>query len=137
MHLSFWGAAGEVTGSKHILEVGDKKILLDCGLHQGRREESDEKNRTLPFDAKSIDAVLLSHAHIDHCGLLPLLVKNGFTGSIFCTKVTADVLEPMLLDSAHIQEMEAKYWQKPRYKKCTTCPTTPIYTEEHARQTFE
>src|ERR1035438_1022121 len=85
MKLTFWGAAGTVTGSMHLLECGGQRFLLDCGLYQGRRKDADLKNRHLPFPGASIDTVVLSHAHIDHSGNLPTLVKNGFTGPIFST----------------------------------------------------
>ena len=109
MQIHFHGAAGGVTGSKHIIEVSGKKILLDCGMYQGQRKQSMELNKTLPFSPQEIDAVLLSHAHIDHSGLLPLLAKMA-TGDIWCTPATADILTPMLLDAAHIQEADAQYF---------------------------
>src|ERR1035438_8134031 len=90
MKLTFWGAAGTVTGSMHLLESDGKRFLLDCGLFQGRRKDTDLKNRNLPFPGDSIDAVVLSHAHIDHSGNLPTLVKNGFAGPIFSTPATID-----------------------------------------------
>src|SRR5712692_2627095 len=104
MRLTFWGAAGTVTGSMHLLETGGKRYLLDCGLYQGRRKDADLKNRKLPFPGGSIDAVLLSHAHIDHSGNLPTLVKNGFTGPIYTTPATVDLCLAMLADSAFLQE---------------------------------
>src|SRR5215203_1403917 len=107
--LTFWGAAGGVTGSMHLLEVGNHKVLLDCGLHQGRREEARQRNAHFPFHPKQIDAVVLSHAHIDHCGNLPTLVRQGFNGPIFCTPPTRDLLRVMLYDSAKIQEEEAAH----------------------------
>ena len=90
MKLTFWGAAGTVTGSMHLLESGGKRYLLDCGLYQGRRKDADAKNRHLPFPGDSIDAVVLSHAHIDHSGNLPTLVKNGFAGPIYSTPANDD-----------------------------------------------
>jgi len=107
--LTFWGAAGGVTGSMHLVEVGNHKILLDCGLQQGRREESRQRNGHFPFHPNQIDAVILSHAHIDHCGNLPTLVRQGFTGPIFCTPPTRDLLRVMLADSAKIQEEDAAH----------------------------
>jgi metallo-beta-lactamase family protein len=102
MKLTFQGAAGTVTGSLHQLEVAGKGYLLDCGMYQGRRKEAERRNRDFPFDAASIDAVVLSHAHIDHSGRLPLLVKNGFRGPIYATSATTDLCGAMLLDTAHI-----------------------------------
>ena len=104
MKLQFLGAARTVTGSCHLLEVGKKNILLDCGLFQGRRKESFERNRHFSFEPAQIDAVVLSHAHIDHSGNLPTLVARGFGGPIHCTKATKDLCEWMLRDSAQIQE---------------------------------
>lgn len=112
MKITFLGAAGDVTGSKHLLTIGDKKILLECGMYQGRRREAYERNKELPFDATTIDAVILSHAHIDHSGLLPLLVKNGFKGPIHMTRGTAAVLAPLLMDAAAIQAEDVAYFKK-------------------------
>ncbi len=109
MKLTSFGAAGEVTGSQHLLEVGDRRILLDCGLFQGHRAESRLKNERFHCLPKKLDAVILSHAHMDHCGNLPGLSKAGFHGPIFCTEATADVAEMMLEDSAHIQAEDARY----------------------------
>jgi metallo-beta-lactamase family protein len=107
--LTFWGAAGGVSGSMHLLEVGNHKVLLDCGLHQGRREEARQRNAHFPFHPHQIDAVILSHAHIDHCGNLPTLVRQGFAGPVFCTPPTRDLLRIMLADSAKIQEEDAAH----------------------------
>lgn len=101
MKLSFYGADQCVTGSCHCLEVGGKRILVDCGLQQGRDEVS---NAEFPFAAGSVDYVLVTHAHIDHSGRIPMLIKQGFQGRILTTRLTADLLDIMLLDSAHIQE---------------------------------
>ncbi|MFA6992604.1 MAG: MBL fold metallo-hydrolase [Candidatus Gracilibacteria bacterium] len=117
MKIKFAGAAGEVTGSKHIISFNGKKILLDCGMFQGRRKESDEKNRNFAFNPKEIDAVILSHAHIDHSGLLPYLVKGGYAGPIYCTHATRDLCNYMLADSAFIQEREYEWLQKEAKKK--------------------
>ncbi len=109
MRITFHGAAGTVTGSMHELEVDNRRYLLDCGLYQGRRKEAERRNRTLDVPAHSIDAVVLSHAHIDHTGRLPLLVKQGFTGPIFTTPATIDLCQSMLRDTAHIQESDAEF----------------------------
>ena len=110
MKITFHGAAQNVTGSKHLIETDDGyRLLLDCGFHQGHRKEAEKLNRNFPIDAKEVDAVILSHAHLDHCGLLPLLVKQGYQGKIYATPATADVANFMLQDSAHIQESDAEY----------------------------
>jgi metallo-beta-lactamase family protein len=109
VQIEFAGAAREVTGSCHILRVGERTILLDCGMFQGRREESREKNQSLPLPVEQIDAVVLSHAHIDHSGRLPFLVRHGYRGPIYCTAATRDLCSVMLADSAHIQEKDAEF----------------------------
>ncbi|MFZ7126150.1 MAG: MBL fold metallo-hydrolase RNA specificity domain-containing protein [Desulfobacterales bacterium] len=109
MKISFLGAVREVTGSMHLLDTGSDRILLDCGFHQGRRKETEEKNRHLPVDPANLTNAVLSHAHIDHSGRLPFLVKSPFHGRIITTRVTADACEYMLRDSAHIQESDAEY----------------------------
>ena len=105
MQIEFSGAAQEVTGSCHILRVGTRTVLLDCGLFQGRRSESRDKNMRLPLPVDEIDGVVLSHAHIDHAGRLPYLVAQGYKGSIWATSATRDLCALMLADSAHIQEV--------------------------------
>ncbi|MBL8756690.1 MAG: MBL fold metallo-hydrolase, partial [Planctomycetes bacterium] len=107
--LRFLGAARHVTGTKHLLEIGRTKVLLDCGLVQGPRKVADEANRNLPIAGRDVDALVLSHAHIDHCGALPRLVKDGYAGRIWCTDATADMLRMMLMDSAHIQAQDARH----------------------------
>jgi len=131
MELQFWGAARVVTGSMHLLSVNGHKLLLDCGLYQGRRKIAFEINRTLPFDASEIDALVLSHAHIDHSGNIPTLVKNGFRGVIWCTRATKDLLQYMLRDSAHIQESDVRYVNKKRRRQGKK-PFEPLYTDDDA-----
>ncbi|MBT7736687.1 MBL fold metallo-hydrolase, partial [Candidatus Peregrinibacteria bacterium] len=131
MKIKFAGAAGEVTGSKHLITFNGKKILLDCGMFQGRRKESDEKNREFLFDPKEVDAVILSHAHIDHSGVLPYLTKNGFKGPIYCTHATRDLCNYMLADSAYIQEREIE-WLKKKKKLAKEEYQEPFYTIEDA-----
>jgi len=109
MEITFLGAVREVTGSMHVLSVNNDRIMLDCGMFQGRRKESAEKNRVLQVDPEKITNVVLSHAHIDHSGRIPVLTKNGFSGRIVCNRATADACEYLLLDSAHIQESDAAY----------------------------
>lgn len=109
MDITFAGAAREVTGSCHIVRVGSSTIALDCGMFQGKRRESDRKNRELPLPVESLDALVLSHAHIDHSGRVPFLVRNGFKGPIYCTPATRDLSAYMLQDSAHIQTKDAEH----------------------------
>ena len=109
MHITFYGAVREVTGSMHLITTEDDRVLLDCGMFQGRRRESAEKNKVMPFDPKILTNVVLSHAHIDHSGRLPLLAKHDFAGRIICTRATAAACEYLLLDAAHIQESDANY----------------------------
>lgn len=135
MKITFHGAARTVTGSQHLIEVNGKRILLDCGLYQGKRSETYSRNQTLPFDAASIDILVLSHAHIDHSGNIPNLVKSGFTGDIYCTYATRDLCATMLLDSAHIQESDAEYVNKQRRRK-GEAPIEPIYTQADARRSL-
>ena len=117
MKLTFWGAARTVTGSMHELTVNGRRYLLDCGTFQGRRQEARERNSHLPFRATDVAAVLLSHAHIDHSGNLPTLTKNGYAGPIYTTPASADLCDPMLLDSANIQERDAEYINKRDWRR--------------------
>lgn len=128
--LEFLGAAGTVTGSKHLVRAGGERILLDCGLFQGLKELRLRNWRALPVDAGEIDAVVLSHAHVDHSGALPLLVKQGFRGPIYCTPGTADLLSVMLLDAARLQEEEAEFANRHGYSKHH--PALPLYSVEDA-----
>lgn len=109
MHVTFYGAVREVTGSMHLLATETDHVLLDCGLNQGRRKESAEKNRVMPFDPDILTNMVLSHAHIDHSGRIPLLTRRGFSGRIVCTRATEDACRYLLPDSAHIQEQDAEY----------------------------
>src|SRR4051812_44642580 len=126
MKITFFGAAQNVTGSKHLIQTDNFNLLLDCGLHQGKRREANELNRQLPFPAKSIDAVILSHAHADHCGMLPVLVKQGFQGKIYSTTATADIAPLILQDSAKIQEQDAIYFNE--NLPVGADPIAPLYT---------
>ncbi|HUQ92233.1 MAG TPA: MBL fold metallo-hydrolase [Bryobacteraceae bacterium] len=137
MKLSFWGAAKTVTGSMHALEMGGKRILLDCGLYQGRRKEAEERNRTFPFPARDVDAVVLSHAHIDHSGNLPGLVKQGFRGPIYSTAATADLCNAMLKDSAFVQMKDCEFINKRRRRRRLVEPEPGDECEEHALYTIE
>ncbi len=131
MKLISYGAAREVTGSKHMLIVGENKILFDCGMFHGHRDEADKKNQEFGFDPKELDAVVLSHAHIDHSGNLPLLVKQGYKGPIFCTSATEDLCKHMLMDSAYIQEREVEYLNEKKRRKGDDL-VEPLYTQEDA-----
>jgi metallo-beta-lactamase family protein len=135
MNISFHGAAGETTGSKHVIEVNGKRVLLECGLFHGRRKETEHKNRNIPFDPKSIDAMILSHAHIDHSGNIPTLVSQGYEGNIFATPATRDLCSIMLRDSAHIHEKDVEYVNK-KHAKRGEPPVEPLYTMEEAVQSM-
>ena len=127
MKLTFWGAARTVTGSMHLLEVNGYRLLLDCGLFQGKRQLTYERNLNFPFDPASLDAVVLSHAHIDHSGNLPNLVKQGFANSIWSTPATRDLSVAMLQDSGHIQQQDAEYINRKRQRDGLP-PIEPLYT---------
>jgi metallo-beta-lactamase family protein len=133
MRITFHGAAQTVTGSQHLLEVNGKRLLLECGLHQGRRKEAIRRNRNFPFNPLKIDAVLLSHAHIDHSGNLPHLIKKGYRGPIYATDATAHLANIMLIDSGHIHESDAEYLNKRRSRRGEE-PVEPLYTIEDASQ---
>ncbi len=132
MHVEFHGAAGEVTGSLHRVVVGDGSVLLDCGLVQGHRAEANRKNRSLPRWAVEADALVLSHAHIDHSGNIPGLIKAGFEGNIYCTPATRDLCSVMLRDAAMIQQQDARYLNRRRDKGAE--PIEPLYTVEDAQE---
>lgn len=134
MKIRFLGAAREVTGSKHlIITDAGKKILLDCGMYQGKGLETDSMNRNLGFDPAEIDHLILSHAHIDHSGLIPYMYKLGFRGSIVCTNATRDLCAVMLADSAHIQELDVKWFNKKRARN-NLKPVEPIYSVYDAEE---
>ena len=133
MKIKFYGAARTVTGSMHLLEINGSRILLECGLFQGKRNETYERNRHFPFAPSKIDAVLLSHAHIDHSGNLPNLVKQGYEGKITATRATTHLVRLMLRDSGHIQESDIAYANKKRAKKGLP-PMEPLYTLEDAEK---
>jgi metallo-beta-lactamase family protein len=132
MQIQFLGATGTVTGSKYLVSAGARKILIDCGLFQGFKQLRLRNWAQLPVDPRGIDAVVLTHAHIDHSGYLPLLVKNGFRGKIFCSSATRDLCEILLPDSGHLQEEEARYANQKGYSKHH--PALPLYTRGDAEQ---
>jgi metallo-beta-lactamase family protein len=133
MRIHFLGAARTTTGSLYLLELNGQRLLLECGLFQGRRGETMERNRKFPFDPKEIDAVVLSHAHIDHCGNLPNLCRQGFEGNIYCTFATRDLASVMLEDSAEIQRDDAAFVSKKRAKKGLP-PVEPLYSVTDAEK---
>ena len=133
MRIHFFGATRTTTGSMYLFEINGKRLLLECGLFQGHRDETMERNRHFPFDPKSVDAVVLSHAHIDHCGNLPNLCQQGFGGSIFCTFATRDLASIMLEDSAEIQRADAEYVSKKRAKQGLP-PVEPLYSATDAEK---
>lgn len=136
MDITFVGAAQTVTGSLHLFEYKKQKFILECGLFQGHREEAERINRTFPFRPKDIQAVILSHAHIDHSGNLPNLVQRGFSGSIYCTAATKDVTTLLLTDSAKIQEYDFAYLNKKR-KKSGLPPKELLYTQADVDNTVK
>jgi len=136
MDIKFYslGAAGEVTGSKHIFEIDGKSYLIDCGVFQGSRAESDRKNRDFGISADKIEAAVLTHGHLDHCGLFPLLVKNGYRGNIYATPASRDIASLIMMDSANIQARDAEYLRKQAAKKGEKFTWTPLYDEKDAIQ---
>lgn len=131
MKLKFCGANRTTTGSRHLLEINGAQILLECGLFQGRRAKTEAYNTQLVFDPRAISVLLLSHAHIDHAGIIPVLCRDGFTGRIYCTAPTADLCRVMLMDSAYIQEQDAQFVSKKRAKQGLP-PVQPLYTQADA-----
>ena len=132
--LTFLGAAGTVTGSKHLLDAGSARVLIDSGLFQGLKELRERNWQPLPFDPRSLDAIVLTHAHLDHCGYLPRLFANGFRGRIFCTGGTRDLCTLVLPDAAHIQEEDARDANRRGDSKHE--PALPLYTVEDAQRTL-
>ncbi len=132
MNLSFHGAVRSVTGSRHLIEANGIRVLMDCGLFQGRRDESERRNRYLGFDPKDVHAVLVSHAHIDHSGALPALAKHGFSGQVFATRATGDLMEVMLADSAHLQESDCSYVNR-KEQRTEQSGRRPFYTTDDVR----
>ncbi len=133
MRVNFHGAAHTVTGSQHLIEVNGSKLLLDCGLYQGRRSETYERNLNFRYDPKTVNAVILSHAHIDHAGNLPNLTKQGYEGPIYATRATADLASLMIRDSGRIQESDAEFVNKKRAQRGEG-PIEPLYTEQDAEE---
>ncbi len=142
MEIHFWGATRTVTGSMHELRHGNRRILLDCGLFQGRRNEARDRNCCFPFPPSTVDRVILSHAHIDHSGNLPNLVKQGFDGPIHATAATQDLCRAMLKDSAYLQQRDAEYLMRRRDRRKRVMDNyeepvvEPLYTTEDAERTF-
>lgn len=132
MRITSFGAAETVTGSKHLLEVNGKRVLFDCGMFQGARQESEARNRELPFDPASLDAVVITHAHIDHVGVLPMLAKGGYRGPIYSTPATRDLCTIMLLDSAHLQKRDAEFLSKKHRSY-----VSPLYDDTHVYETMK
>jgi metallo-beta-lactamase family protein len=133
--LSFWGGAGTVTGSKYLIETDRARVLVDCGMFQGLKELRERNWQEPPFNARSVDAVLITHAHIDHTGYLPRLVSHGFHGPIYCSRGTADLMKILLPDAARLQEEEADY--RNRHKATKHSPALPLYTERDAQRTLQ
>lgn len=131
--LTFYGAIEGVTGSMYLLQAGNSRILLECGLFQGRREEEDANHQPFPFDPSSIDAVVLSHGHLDHSGRLPLLVAEGFRGPIYMTRPTCDLIEVLLKDAASLQERDAE-WENKRKRRAGKKEIEPLYTLEDVEE---
>lgn len=133
--ISFWGGVGTVTGSKYLVESGDSRVLVDCGLFQGFKELRERNWQEPPFDPRSLDAVLITHAHIDHTGYLPRLVKQGFHGPVYCSRGTADLLKILLPDSGRLQEEDADF--RNRHNLTKHKPALPLYTEKDAYASLE
>jgi metallo-beta-lactamase family protein len=132
MSLYSLGAAGEVTGSRHVLEIDGKSFMVDCGAFQGSRAEADRKNRNMVIESDRIEGIVLTHGHFDHCGMLPLLAKNGYRGNIYATPATRDISNLVMMDSANIQARDAEYLRKQARKTGEKFDWQPIYTEQDA-----
>ena len=135
MHLDFYGAAGTVTGSKFLLSNGKQRVLVDCGLFQGVKQNRLRNWEDPPFDPTTLNAIVLTHAHLDHSGYLPVLVKNGYNGPVYCTTGTHELSEIILRDSGYLQEEDAKYRNK--YKTTKHDPALPLYTRKDAEQSLK
>ena len=135
IRIRFLGASRNVTGSRSLVEAGGRRVLVDCGMHQ-ERQHRDRDFESFPVSPDSIDAVLLTHAHLDHCGYLPKLVRDGFSGPIFCTPASADIGRIVMLDSGHLQEEDAKYKRKRHSKagKTARFGYDPLYTVADAKE---
>lgn len=133
MRIHFHGAARTVTGSQHLIEINGARLLLECGLFQGRRADTYERSRKFPYDPRRLDAVILSHAHIDHCGNLPNLIKQGFAGPIYATRATAELADIMLRDSGHVHETDVEFVNRRRARRGEP-PVEPLYTMADAER---
>ena len=133
LEIQSCGAAGEVTGSCHLIRVAGKQVLLDCGLIQGRAKDEARNRDPFPFDPASLDAVILSHAHIDHSGRLPLLIKGGFDGPIYTHSASADLCDTLLKDSAHLNFKNTQ-WENKHRKRRGKAPLEPLYVREDAER---
>src|SRR5882672_1569131 len=132
--LSFWGGVGTVTGSKYLVDTGRARVLVDCGMFQGLKKLRERNWQEPPFDPRSLNAVLITHAHIDHTGYLPRLVSQGFHGPVYCSRGTADLLKILLPDAARLQEEDADY--RNRHNLTRHSPALPLYTEADAARTL-
>src|SRR5512146_832613 len=135
MKVTFLGAAGAVTGSRYLVELGARRLLIDCGLFQGLKRLRERNWLPFPFDPRSLDAVLLTHAHIDHSGYLPVLVRCGYRGPVYCTEATRRLLSLLLPDCARLQEEEAEHANRHRFSKHS--PALPLYTQADAAAALE
>src|SRR5688572_19280384 len=135
VEIGFHGGVGTVTGSRHLVTAGDEQTLVDCGMYQGLKALRQRNWEPAPFDAAALPFVILTHTHIDHIGMLPRLVKQGFRGSVLCTPATRDLAQLMLLDAAHLQEEDAEFLNRKRLSK--HAPALPLFDTQDALQTLE